>query len=57
LEKDKIAFIDDNWNFIFFLTLRVTQTTIQLKNKYIAGYTTRNTKFFLIVLRFVQPTM
>jgi len=30
----------------YFFTLRVAQTAIQLKNKYIADCTTRNTIFF-----------
>jgi len=65
LEKDKNNLYYGNWNFLFF-TLRVTQTTIQLKNKYIvdcttrnfmfctfyiAGCTTRNIKLFLDTLR------
>jgi len=57
---------------IFFFTLRVAQTAIQLKNKYImdcitrncifctfyiAGCTTRNIKLFLNTLRVVQPAI
>jgi len=48
-KKTKIAFIDGNLNFLFF-TLRVAQTVIQLKNKYIVGCTTRNVKGTEIII-------
>jgi len=41
----------------FFSTLRVAQTVIQLKTKYIADCTNRNTNFFLNTLRVVQPSI
>jgi len=41
-KKTKIAFINGNCDSFFFFTLRVVQTAIQLKNKYIADCTTRN---------------
>ena len=40
-KKTKITFIYDNCHS-FFSTLQVAQTATQLKNKYIADYTTRN---------------
>jgi len=39
----------------FFSTLRVAQTAIQLKNKHIAGCTTRNIKLFLNTFGFYNP--
>jgi len=71
LKKDKNNLYYSNWDFLFF-TLRITQTAIQLKNKYIAdcttrnfmfctfhiaGCTTRNIKLFLNILRVIQPVI
>jgi len=45
----KIVFINDTI-ILFFFTLQVTQTTIQLKNKYIADCATCNTIFFKYIV-------
>jgi len=41
----------------YFFTLRVAQTAIQLKTKYIVDCTTRNIKLFLNTLRVIQTAI